>query len=181
MILWLQRGESVHEKRSFQLGKLPPKGGTTNFSFLALADQIHRPDGAAPLARRLAAGVGSRVALSRIVAGRVGATHMATQTRFTAAQPGRVLGCAVVTTQTMGGRDVSRFALWRADASEKSWLHRRGRVDARAGHWRERGALFGGQRRALESAALSAAGATRDAPPEQAEFRAGRDPLSEFY
>src|SRR5215475_10863057 len=128
-----------------------------SLSFLALADQIHRPDRAAPIARRLAAGVGSRVATSRIVAGRVGATHSAKQTRFTAAQPGRVLGCAVVTTQTMGGRDVSRFALWRADATEKSWLRRRGRVDARAGHWRECGALFGGQWRALEPTALSAA------------------------
>src|SRR5215468_6145007 len=87
VILLLRRGESVHEKRSFRLGKLPPKGGTTNFSFLALADQIHRPDCAAPLARGLAAGVGSRVALSRIVAGRVGATHFSKQTRFTAAQP----------------------------------------------------------------------------------------------
>src|SRR5215510_11047394 len=72
--------------------------------------------------RRLAAGMGSRVALSRIVAGRVGASHLANQTRFTAAQPGRVLGCAVVATQTMGGRDVSRFALWSADAFEKPWL-----------------------------------------------------------
>jgi len=44
VILLLQRGESACEKRSFQLGKVPPEGGTTNFSLLVLTDQVYRHD-----------------------------------------------------------------------------------------------------------------------------------------
>src|SRR5215831_4189342 len=98
----LQWGESVHEKRSFRLGKLPPKGGTTNFSFLALADSYDRRDRAAPLARRLAAGVGGRVATSRRVIGPMGSARLAQQARSVAAQYERVLGRAVATTKKIG-------------------------------------------------------------------------------
>src|SRR5262245_51232958 len=75
----LQRGEGGREKRSFRFGKIPPKGGTTNFSFLALADRIDRSDRTAPLARRLASGVGSGVAVSRAIVGRMGPTRLAEQ------------------------------------------------------------------------------------------------------
>src|SRR5262245_16181299 len=107
MIPPLQRGEGVNEKRSFRLGNLPPKGGTTNFSFLALADPRYRRDRAAPPTRRLAAGVGGRVALSRKAVGRMGQTRLAQQTRFALAQPGRVCGCALAATEKTGGRNVS--------------------------------------------------------------------------
>src|SRR5262245_8912699 len=92
-------------------------------SFLALADPLRRPDRAAPLARRLAAGVGSRVALPRGAAQRVGQTQLANQTGFVMAQHECILGCALFAATKIGGRYVSRLALWRADASEASRFH----------------------------------------------------------
>src|SRR5262245_51550181 len=103
MIPPLQRGESVHEKRSFRLGKIPPKGGTTNFSLLALAGRFDRRDRAAPIARRLAAGVGGGVAIPRNATDRMGQPQFENQTRSAAAQRRRVLGCAALTTEKIGG------------------------------------------------------------------------------
>src|SRR5262245_26501982 len=117
-------GEGVHEKRSFRLGKIPPKGGTTNFSFLALADPRNRRDRSAPLARRLAAGVGSGVAPSRRVIGRMGSAQLARQARSAVAQYERVLGRSVATTEKIGGRNVSRLTFWRADVAQEQRLHR---------------------------------------------------------
>src|SRR5262245_3392595 len=118
VILPLQRDEGGLEKRSFRLGKIPPKGGTTNFSFLALADPRRRRDRAAPPARRLAAGVGSRVAVSRDVDHSMGQARSARQTCSVVAQPGRVCRCAVDTTKKNGGRNVSRLEIWRAGAAQ---------------------------------------------------------------
>src|SRR5215470_3337601 len=87
-------------------------------SILALADRARRRDRAAPVARRLATGVGSRVELPRNAARSVGSTQLARQTRFALAQRGRIRGCVVVTTQKMGGRDVSRPAFWRANTTK---------------------------------------------------------------
>src|SRR5262247_635421 len=75
-------GEGVHEKRSFRLGKIPPKGGTTNFSILALA-----------------------------------------------------------TTEKIGGRDVSRLALWRADAAQTQRVHDGRRAFTGAGRRRKYGVI----------------------------------------
>src|SRR5207253_1564086 len=61
---------------------------------LAAADRLDRRAGAAPLARRLAARVGSRIALPRSFAGRMGQIEPASQTRSRPAQLGRVLGRA---------------------------------------------------------------------------------------
>src|SRR5215510_15567874 len=110
----------------------------------------------------------------------MGQTQLENKTRSAATERRRVVGRAAVATKKIGGRDVSRLAIWRANAAEESRLQRRDNTDARAGHRRQRGALFGGQRRAAQSAALSAARAARDAPPEQAEFQRGRHSLSEF-
>src|SRR5262245_28419116 len=114
----LQRGEGVHEKRSFRLGNLPPKGRTTNFSFLALADSSHWRDRAASVAGRLAAGVGSRVAVPRSAACPVGSTQLANQIGSAVAQRWRVCGCAVAATKTMGGRGDSRHKVWRTNAAQ---------------------------------------------------------------
>src|SRR5262245_33051757 len=97
--------------------------------------------GAAPFARRLAAGMGSRVALARGAVGRVGQAQLENQTRSAAAQPGRVLGCAAVTTEKTGGRDVSRLAFWRADDAQAQNPHDCGRAIALLGHRREHGIL----------------------------------------
>src|SRR5215510_15496580 len=123
MIPPLQMGEDVHEKRSFRLGNLPPKGGTTNFSFLALADPRCRRDRSAPFARRLAAGVGSGVAPSRRVIGRMGSAQLARQARSAAAQYERILGRALATTEKIGGRNVSRSAVWFTNVAQKQRLH----------------------------------------------------------
>src|SRR5262249_36620087 len=81
---------------------------------LSLADPRHRRDRAAAITLRLAAGVGSRVALPRNAAGRMGQAGLAQQTRSTVAQPGRVYGRPVVATKKNGGRNVSRPAFRRA-------------------------------------------------------------------
>src|SRR5215471_953910 len=139
------KGEGVHEKRSFQLGKIPPKGGTTNFSSLALADPHHWRDCAAPPAGRLAAGVGSGVASSRRDAGRMGSARLAQQARFAAPQYERVLGRAVVATKKIGGRNVSRLALWRTDADEESGPDACDHAPVGARHRRQYGRLHGAQ------------------------------------
>src|SRR5262245_15710046 len=110
----------------------------------------------------------------------MGQTQLENKTRSAATERRRVVGRAAVATKKIGGRDVSRLAIWSANAVEESRLHRRDNTDARAGHWRQRVALFGGQRRADQSAALPAARAARDARPKSAEFRNRRHSLSEF-
>src|SRR5262245_52734083 len=104
---------------------------------LLLAHRSNRRDRAAPPTRRLAAGVGSRTALSRTAAGRMGPARLAEQTRTAEAQPGRVLGRAVVAARKMGGRDVSRLAIRHTNTAEESRLHFRGRADFGLGHRRE--------------------------------------------
>src|SRR5215475_4036505 len=106
-----------------------------------MADSIYRDDCPAPLARRLAAGVGGRTALSRTAVGSVGPARLAGQSRNTAGQHGRGLGRAVVAARTMGGRNDPRLALWRTNVAEKSWLHADRRPHAGAWHRREHGDL----------------------------------------
>src|SRR5215475_11989855 len=127
-------GEGFHEKRSFRLGKIPPKGGTTNFTILALADSRNRRDRTAPLARRLAAGVGSGVAPSRRVIGRMGSARLIAQARSAAAQYERILGRALATTEKIGGRNVSRSADWFTNVAQEQRLHGCRSVIARARH-----------------------------------------------
>src|SRR5262249_38722649 len=103
-------------------------------SFLAVADPRHRCDRAAPLSRWLAAGVGSRVAVSRRVVSRVGQARLARQTCSAVAQPGRVYGCAVVATKKTGGRNVSRLALWRADVTQNPGLYSKAGASGRLPH-----------------------------------------------
>src|SRR5262249_43805303 len=91
--------------------------------FLALADRIDWCDRAAPVARRLAAGVGGRVATPRSTVGRMGSARLAEQTGLALGLDERLLGSALATTAKMGGRNVSRLALWRAHAAEESWLY----------------------------------------------------------
>src|SRR5262249_51573252 len=89
----------------------------------SLADRIDWRDRAASFARRLAAGVGSGAAIPRAAAGRMGQTRLAKQNRTAAAQPGCILGRALFATPTMGGRDDSRFALWREDAAKTTRVY----------------------------------------------------------
>src|SRR5262245_30501033 len=105
----------------------------------SLADRRHWFDRAAPFASRLAAGVGSGIALPRADAVPVGPARLAEQTRTASAQPGRVLGRAVVAAATMGGRNDSGLALWRTNVSEKSRRHGDCRLHAGVGHRREHG------------------------------------------
>src|SRR5262245_2977496 len=95
--------EGFCEKRSFQISNLPTKGGTTNFSFVAMADPIYRRDRSAPLPRPLSPGVGSRAGIPRRDAGPVGQARLAKQTRIAVAQSGRFLGRALATAPKMGG------------------------------------------------------------------------------
>src|SRR5262245_45120894 len=62
-------------------------------------------------------------------------------------------GIVVITTQ-IGGPGVSRLALWRTDAGEKSWLYPGNSSDAGAGNRRKRWRLFGRQRRVAAPAAI---------------------------
>src|SRR5262249_9805339 len=165
MIPPLQRGERIHEKRSFRLGKLPPKGGTTNFSILALADPYGLRDRAAPLTRRLAAGVGSGIAPTRRKSGGVGAAPLNSHDPLASAQYERVLGCAVVTTEKIGGRDVSRLALRRSNVAQTQKLYSRGHAFTGARRRREHGDLSTDRRGAFADAAgQKPAGIGRSAP-----------------
>src|SRR5215475_1344133 len=101
---------------------------------IPLADRACRRDRAAPLARRLAAGVGSGITIPRATAGRMGPSRLAEQARTVAAQRERVLGCAGVATTKTGGRNVSRYTFRFANAAEKSRRRLRRRADAQPGH-----------------------------------------------
>src|SRR5262249_57432155 len=106
-----------------------------------LADRFYWCDRAAPLARRLAAGVGCGVAPPRTVVSRVGPARLAKQTRSAEAESGRVPGRVVVTTTKIGGRDATRLAIRRADDAQEQSTHDCRRVLARPGHRREHGHL----------------------------------------
>src|SRR5262245_55335358 len=151
---------------------------TTRFRFWLWQIKFIALIGAAPLARRLAAGMGSGTARARRVVCRLGQTRLAKKTGFAATERRGFLPLSAATNP--GGRDVSRLAIWRANVTEESRFHRRGCVDLGPRHRRQRGALFGGQRRAAQSATFPGACTTRYAPPEQAEFRNRRYALPEF-
>src|SRR5262245_34209719 len=110
-------------------------------------------DRAATITRGLAAGVGSRVAFSRITAGRVGQARPERKIHFALAQPGRVCRRIMAAAKKTGGRDVSRPSLWIPDVAEEARFYVDRRADARAGHWREHGDF---QRRQRRVAALDA-------------------------
>src|SRR5262245_64599311 len=85
--------------------------------------------------------MGSGIGLPRGAASALGQVELGRQTRTAAARPGRILGCAVAATTETGGRDVSRLAVWRADAANTARLHFDCCRHAGARHWRERIAL----------------------------------------
>src|SRR5262245_50546606 len=90
----------------------------------------------------------------------MGEARSAQQTSSVVAQSGRICRCVVVATETMGGRDVSRFTLWRADVAEKSVFHAGGDTLLSDRDRREHGALQRRQRRPLASVAVSGRGTT---------------------
>src|SRR5215475_13224391 len=92
-----------------------------------MADPRNRRDSAATIARRLAAGVGSRVALPRNAVGRVGQARLAKQTGFAATERRGFLGRALFAAAKTGGRNVSGFALRRENVAQAQRLHSRGR------------------------------------------------------
>src|SRR5215510_5376971 len=106
--------------------------------------------------------MGGGTALPRNVDGRVGQARLAKQTRFAATQPGRVSGCAVVTTTKIGGRDVSRLALRRSNAENTTRLYFDRHSNAGAGHRREHGDLQFDQRRVVARAPVSGSGSDYD-------------------
>src|SRR5262245_36839973 len=67
----------------------------------------------------------------------MGQARLAKQTRTVVAEPGRILGCALVATSTIGGRHVSRLTFRFANAVEKSRIYYGRRRHAGAGDWRE--------------------------------------------
>src|SRR5689334_14230098 len=93
------------------------------FSFLAVADPIDRRHRAQAAARRLAPGMACRAAIPRAAACGVGAARLADQAQPVRAQHGRLLGRALAAELSMGGRDVSRPALWRAYAVQAERAH----------------------------------------------------------
>src|SRR5215471_15501565 len=111
--------------------------GNNALSLLVLADSIYRRDRAAPVPRPLPSGMGSRIGIPRRAAGPMGQARLAKQTRTVVAEPGRILGCALVATSTIGGRHVSRSAFRFANAVEKSRIYFGRRRHAGAGDWRE--------------------------------------------
>src|SRR5262245_1323693 len=58
----------------------------------------------------------------------MGQSQLAQQACFAVAQPRRVRGRVVVATEKNGGRNVSRSALWLADAGQKPRIYFRGRA-----------------------------------------------------
>src|SRR5262245_20538663 len=114
---------------------------TTRFQFWLWLIHMIGVFGAAPLARRLAAGVGGGIALARSFARRMGQAQLENETRYAAAQPGSVPGCDAVTTTKTGGGNVSRSALWGTNAGEKSRLHVDCNHHACPGHRGEHGDL----------------------------------------
>src|SRR5882672_8011330 len=122
-------------------------------SLLALANPGDRRDRAVPFARRLAAGVGSRVTSSRNIARRLGEAQLAEQTQFGLPKPRRFLGRAVASATAMGGRHVSGSAIRRANVGQGERLHdSRGAVTG-FGHWREHGDLQPARRSAAQEVA----------------------------
>src|SRR5262245_456970 len=71
----------------------------------------------------------------------MGSARLAYQARSVAAQYERVLGRALATTEKIGGRDVSRLALWRADAAQTQRVHDGRRAFTGAGHRRKYGVI----------------------------------------
>src|SRR5262245_31227997 len=67
----------------------------------------------------------------------MGSTRLAPQARFAAAQYERVLGRAVVATEKIGGRDVSRHSLWHTNDAQSAGLHGGGHAGVGVGNRRE--------------------------------------------
>src|ERR1041384_841328 len=86
-------------------------------SFLAVVDPLDWRNCAAAGARWMEGGMGSGVVLPRVVAGRLGQAQLENKTRFALAKSGRTFGCVVDANLSMGGRYVSRPALWRASVA----------------------------------------------------------------
>src|SRR5262245_36388652 len=82
------------------------------------------------------------------------------------------MGCALATTKKIGGRDVSRLALRRADAGARERLYCSGGVVPGAGHRREHRDLQFGERGSVASAARGATGSTgRDHSRQRDEWK----------
>src|SRR5262245_18512008 len=71
----------------------------------------------------------------------MGSAPLAQQARSAAAQRERILGRALATTKKIGGRDVSRLAIWRTDAAQEQGIHDGRRAFTGAGHRREYGVI----------------------------------------
>ena len=67
-----------------------------------------------------------------------------------------------------------------SNAAQEPWLHCRGRSDARAGHWGQRGTVLCCEWRLAEASTLSTTRATDHDRSKQTELRTRRHPLSEF-
>src|SRR2546428_11250444 len=91
------------------------------------------------------------------------------------AQHKRVLGCVLVTTKKSGGRDVSRLALWRANATQEQKLHCGCYSFAGAGHRGEYGDLSVARRCATARVAGQSAAGTGRGSPCRYERGAGTD------
>src|SRR5262249_1002543 len=142
-----------------------------------LADRFYWCDRAAPLARRLAAGVGGRVTPPRTVVSRVGPARLAKQTRSAEAESGRGPGCGAVTTQKIGGRDVSRLEVRRANVAEAARGHPGRRAHAGARHRSDDGAFQRDLRRADQSLPLREARGHLDAWPARRSIESADAPL----
>src|SRR5215470_3730021 len=87
----------------------------------------------------------------------MGSARLAYQARSVAAQYERILGRAVATTEKIGGRNVSRLALWRADAAQEQGIHDGRRAFTGAWHRRKYGVIqCGGCCAATDFASLRA-------------------------
>src|SRR5262245_43558486 len=84
----------------------------------------------------------------------MGQARPARQAYSVMAQRGRVYGRALVAAKKIGGRNVSRLALWRADVTQISGLHGGGGVITGAWHRSQHRHLQRDQRSAAQTAAL---------------------------
>src|SRR5262245_38927019 len=92
----------------------------------------------------------------------MGQAELAKQTEPALAQHERVLGCDLVATKKIGGRNVSRLALWHSNVAECPWLHVDGHPYAQLRHWREHSDFQRRECDSVEAIAIPEPGATCD-------------------
>src|SRR5262245_18772101 len=91
----------------------------------------------------------------------MGSPRLAQQARSVSAKYKRVLGCALASTQKIGGRDDSRHTFWNSHAEAITGLHLHSNFDFGARDRREYGDIQPHQRVVAQAVAIPRAAAAR--------------------